>query len=112
MRIIGAFDVALGVAALVWQWEGVLVAAALWGFATAIMRPIAGESPLAALECTGNFLPAVALLYLNTSDELTTYYWSMVALVLALLGASASLLLRQSGMLADAPARRSTAKRS
>ena len=110
VRLIGAFDVAIGVAALTWQWEGVLVCAALWGLATALMRPLAGESPLAVLECTGNFLPAVALLYLNTADEKTTYWWGMAALVSAMLGVSATLLLRQSGMLADAPARRTPAK--
>ena len=112
MRAIGTMDIAVGICAVLWPHEGLLVWAALWGLATALVRPLAGESPLAAVERCGNFLPAVAFLVVNTEHDHSLYSWGMVAVVLTLIGSSLTLLLRQSRVLADpAPAaKRSPAK--
>ena len=103
MPLIGALDVAVGFAALLYPHPFILAYAAVWGAATAIMRPLAGESVWAAVERTGNSLPAVALMWLVAERQQKGggYYFGMVTIVLAMMLAAVTLLLRQTGFLAE-----------
>ena len=103
MRLIGALDVAVGLAAFFYPHPALLAYAAVWGAATAVMRPLAGETVWAAVERTGNSLPALALMYSVAEREQKGggYYYGMVALVMAMGLAAATLLLRQTGALAE-----------
>ena len=103
MRLIGAVDVAVGVAAILYPHPALLAYAAVWGAATAIMRPLAGESVWAAVERTGNSLPAVALMWLvaEQQEKGGGYYYAVVTLVMAMMLAAVTLLLRQSRVLAE-----------
>lgn len=62
MPIIGTVDISIGILALLWPARAALVYAAVWGFFTASLRPIAGMSVFELLERGGNFGPALALL--------------------------------------------------
>jgi len=103
MRMIGVLDIAVGVAAILYPHPLVLAYAAVWGAATAIMRPLAGESVWAAVERTGNSLPAVALMWLIAEQQQKggAYYYGMVSAVMAMLLAALTLLLRQTQLLAE-----------
>ena len=103
MRAIGALDVAVGLAAVLYPHSVVLAYAAVWGAATAIMRPLAGESVWAAVERTGNSLPAVALMWMVAEQEEKGggYYYTVVTIVMAMVLAAVTLLLRQTGVLAE-----------
>ena len=102
MPLIGALDVAVGIAAVVWPHPLILAWAAVWGAATAVMRPLAGETVWAAVERTGNSLPAVALMWMVAEREEKggAYYYGMVVGVMAMMLAAVTLLLRQTGLLA------------
>lgn len=104
MRLIGALDVAVGVAAILYPHPLILAYAAVWGAATAVMRPLAGESVWAAVERTGNSLPAVALMWMAAEETAKGggYYYGVVTVVMAMLLAAVTLLLRQTGVLAEA----------
>ena len=103
MRLIGALDVAVGLAAILYPHPLILAYAAVWGAATAIMRPLAGESVWGAVERTGNSLPAAALMWLVAEQNVKGggYYYTMVTAVMAMLLAAFTLLLRQTGALAE-----------
>jgi hypothetical protein len=60
MPLVGSMDIALGVLALVYPARGALLYMAAWGLLTALMRPMAGESPWEAVERAGNFGVAAA----------------------------------------------------
>jgi hypothetical protein len=74
MPIIGALDIIVGFVCLfidscplVYCW------AFVWGLSTAIMRPLAGESIFGLVERTGNFCPALALIYLYSGQHFGYY---------------------------------------
>lgn len=55
MPIVGTVDILVGLLALVSPRPAVLAYAAGWGFFTAVLRPLAGESVFEALERAGNY---------------------------------------------------------
>jgi hypothetical protein len=61
MPIVGGLDVAMGLAVLLCPVRGVLLYMAAWGLATALLRPLAGESAWEAVERAGNYGTALAL---------------------------------------------------
>jgi hypothetical protein len=64
MPLVGMWDVALGIAILVYPVRGVVLFMAAWGLWTAILRPLAGESVWEAVERAGNFGALYALFLL------------------------------------------------
>jgi hypothetical protein len=68
MPVVGAFDVALGIAVLVYPIRGVVLYMAAWGLWTALLRPLAGESAWEAVERAGNFGALCALVLLARGD--------------------------------------------
>ncbi len=66
MPLIGGFDIALGLVVLVYPARGALLYMAAWGLFTALLRPLAGESPWEAVERAGNFGAAACLYLLAT----------------------------------------------
>lgn len=74
MPVIGLMDIIIGFICLftptyplVYCWSFV------WGVATAMMRPLAGESIFGLVERTGNFCPALALLWLSSGHHFCFY---------------------------------------
>jgi len=61
MPLVGLFDVAMGIAVLLYPVRSVVLYMAGWGLWTAILRPMAGESVWEAVERTGNFGALYAL---------------------------------------------------
>ena len=103
LPLIGAMDIALGVAVVLYPHPLLLAWAVVWALAAAAMRPLSGESAWTAVEMSGNWLPALALLWDTTASEGTTYQWMLTTVVLLMLLVAATLLLRQTGLLADRP---------
>jgi hypothetical protein len=67
MPVIGAIDIAAGILALVSPRPIGLLYMAAWGFLTAAMRPLAGESFLELVERAGNYgVPLASLLMFAT----------------------------------------------
>lgn len=62
---IGLFDVLIAGLALFKPYRAVLVWAAFWGFATALIRPITGSPIWDFVERSANFMAPLALLYLQ-----------------------------------------------
>lgn len=69
----------------------------VWGLATAMMRPLAGESIFGLVERTGNFCPALALLWLSAGRHFTHYL--IVSAVMAGALAISSFVFRMTGWL-------------
>jgi hypothetical protein len=70
MPLVGALDIAVGIAALVRPIPPVLAWAALWGMWTALLRPLAGESVWETLERAGNYgAPLALLLWLAANGD-------------------------------------------
>lgn len=71
----------------------------MWGFATALMRPLAGESIHQFIERSGNWMPALVLVYLETSDPKSDIGFTeaciSMAIVLAL-GTAVCMWMRKS----------------
>ena len=64
MPVVGAVDIAAGIAVLVSPRPVVLVYMAIWGAWTALLRPLAGESFFETLERAGNYGVPIALIAL------------------------------------------------
>jgi hypothetical protein len=62
MPVIGSIDIAAGVLVLLSPRPAGLLYMAIWGFLTALLRPLAGESGFEALERAGNYGVPLALL--------------------------------------------------
>lgn len=69
MPLVGAADVALGLAVLIRPVRRVILYMAAWGLFTAILRPLAGESGWEAVERAGNFGAAAALYLMARGGE-------------------------------------------
>jgi hypothetical protein len=65
MPWVGLMDVAMGTAILLFPMRGAVLYMTLWGFWTAILRPLAGESAWEAVERAGNFGALFALYLLD-----------------------------------------------
>lgn len=64
MPLVGSFDILFGMSLLVYPTRAVLSWLVIWGFATASMRPLSGESFAELIERAGNFGAPLALLLL------------------------------------------------
>ena len=64
MKIIGVIDISLGLTVVFYLFPIVLLWCAFWGFLTAAMRPIYGESFLEFFERAGNWITPL-ILYLE-----------------------------------------------
>ena len=100
MPIIGLLDIIVGCVCLfmnacplVYCW------AFVWGFSTAVMRPLAGESVFGLIERTGNSCPALALLWLSSGVHFG-YYLTVCSVMIAGLVISGS-IFRQTGVLGN-----------
>ena len=67
MPLVGAFDVAMAMAVLLYPFRAVILYMGFWGLWTALLRPLAGESAWEAVERAGNFGALAALLMLAKS---------------------------------------------
>jgi len=98
MPIIGFMDVVIAFVCLfmdkcplVYCW------AFVWGLATAIMRPLAGESIFGLVERTGNFCPALALLWLSSGPHFS--YYLTISTIMASTLAISGFIFRVTGLL-------------
>jgi uncharacterized membrane protein YphA (DoxX/SURF4 family) len=64
MPVVGAIDIAMGLLVLARPYPLVLAWMTTWAIWTALLRPLAGESPWEAIERAGNFGAPLALLFL------------------------------------------------
>jgi len=65
MPVVGTFDVALGLLVALRPVRAALLYMAVWGFWTALLRPLAGEPAWELLERTPNWAVPLALLYVR-----------------------------------------------
>lgn len=65
LPMIGVLDITVAVLALLWPIRIVLIWAVLWGFSTALIRPIAGEPIWDFVERTANWAAPLALLVIE-----------------------------------------------
>ncbi|MBI2574698.1 hypothetical protein HYV82_02320 [Candidatus Woesearchaeota archaeon] len=65
LPIIGSLDIIVAFLALLWPIRIVLIWAVLWGFSTALIRPIAGEPIWDFVERTANWAAPLALLVIE-----------------------------------------------
>ncbi len=108
--LIGLVDVALAFYQLYTFNRWVYIWCVVWGFATALMRPLSGESLLAAVERAGNFLPAIAMLKIKENNDQLFYQDMQYCAMLFAAGFVFSVLNRAIGLFADAAPQGKTAK--
>jgi hypothetical protein len=65
LPLIGMFDILIAFFALFWPARIVLIWASCWAFATALIRPLAGEPIWEFVERTGNWAVPLALLAMH-----------------------------------------------
>ena len=65
LTIIGVIDVIVAILALVYPLRLMLVWAVIWGFATALARPLSGDPIWDFVERWGNWAVPLALLYIK-----------------------------------------------
>ncbi len=65
LPVIGSLDITVAFLALLWPIRIVLIWAAVWSFATALSRPIAGDPIWDFVERTANWAAPLALLALH-----------------------------------------------
>lgn len=98
MPVIGLLDVIVAFVCLfVEVCPFVHAWAFVWGLATAMMRPLAGESIFGLVERTGNFCPALALLWLSAGRHFT--YYLIVSAAMAGVLAISGFIFRVTGWL-------------
>lgn len=69
LLLIGIFDVIVAIIVLVKPVRPILLWAAFWGFWTALVRPLVGQSLLDFVERSANWAAPLALFYLLKSRE-------------------------------------------
>jgi hypothetical protein len=69
MPLVGYFDIAMALSALFYPMRAVILYMAAWGFWTALLRPLAGESAWEFLERAGNFGAPYALFLLSAGGR-------------------------------------------
>jgi hypothetical protein len=77
MPLIGVLDILVAVAVLYKPLRGILLWAALWGFATALIRPISGEPIWDFVERSANWAAPLALLYIQGIPKKGTSWWTV-----------------------------------
>jgi hypothetical protein len=98
MPIIGILDIIVGFVCLFMEKCPLIYCwAFVWGLATAIMRPLAGESMFGFIERAGNFCPALALLWLCSGQHFD--YYLMICTVMTSILAISGLIFRMTGFM-------------
>jgi hypothetical protein len=67
MPIVGCVDILAGLSILLWPRRAVVLYMAIWGFWTALLRPLAGETVWETLDRAGNYGVPLALLFCSKS---------------------------------------------
>ena len=75
LPLIGAMDVVVAVMALFWPLRAILAWAAVWGFWTALLRPIAGQPIWDFIERWANWAAPLALLALQGWPKKARDWW-------------------------------------
>lgn len=73
MTLIGALDVTMGLAVLLYPVRGIILWMAIWGVCTAILRPLAGEPIWEAVERAGNYGVPIALFLLAKGGSIASW---------------------------------------
>ncbi|CAF1448135.1 unnamed protein product [Rotaria sordida] len=82
MRIIGLLDIVIGFTYLFMDnYPLIHCWAFVWGLSTALIRPLSGESIFGFIERTGNFLPALALLWLCSGQHFGYYLFVCIGMI-------------------------------
>src|SRR5664279_29317 len=68
MPMLGSFDILLGIIILVYPIRAIPVWLVIWGFVTALLRPLSGEPFAELIERAGNFGAPLILLMLSGSN--------------------------------------------
>ncbi len=76
MYLIGTLDILVALLALVYPLRLMLVYAALWGFLTALARPIAGDPIWDFIERWANWAVPLALLYIRGLPKKWNDWWT------------------------------------
>lgn len=102
---VGVMDIVLaGLVLLVYPLPLAHAWCVVWGLATALMRPLSGESIHQFIERSGNFIPALALLWIESQAGLTEhafdFYVKLIGAAMAA-GFVFCALLRVTGIVAD-----------
>ena len=99
MPTIGLMDIIIALICMLMEPSPLIYCwATVWGFSTAVMRPLSGESIFGLIERTGNFCPALALLWL-VSGQLFNYYLTVCGMMIGGLIVS-GFIFRQTGIFA------------
>ena len=69
MSVIGIIDILIGISILIKPYRTVLIWCVFWAFATALIRPLSGESILQFIERGANWAAPLALLILETKSK-------------------------------------------
>ena len=69
MSVIGIFDILIGISVLIKPYRSVLIWCVFWTFATALIRPLSGESILQFIERGANWAAPLALLILEVKSK-------------------------------------------
>ncbi|CAF0911005.1 unnamed protein product [Didymodactylos carnosus] len=91
LPLVGALDICCSFIILLKPHPLVTTYCAVWGFATALMRPLSGESPWQFVERAGNWICPLALLYTQThkthihSDDTQWFYYLQIAAILTII---------------------------
>ena len=76
MIAIGVFDIIVAILALVYPFRLLLIWASLWGFLTAVARPVAGDPIWDFVERFPNWGVPLALLYVKGLPKKFKEYWN------------------------------------
>ena len=77
LPLIGIMDIAIGLIVLFRPLKIILAWAAIWGFATALIRPIAGQPIWDFVERFANWAAPLALLALNKFPKKSKDWWKV-----------------------------------
>ena len=69
MPYLGAIDILMGIIILAYPMRGLLMWLVIWGFVTALLRPLAGEPFAEFIERAGNYGAPMALLILSGGNR-------------------------------------------
>lgn len=114
MRVIGVMDIILSLACLFTPHLLLFLWCFVWGLATALMRPLAGESLCQFIERSGNFLPSLVLSYIylqSPSSPLTLQESCFLTLGVLKVMMTGGLFLRKTGWLAREEEEEKTSKK-
>lgn len=77
LPLIGLMDITVAILALVKPYKGVLLWATTWAFATALIRPFAGDPIWDFVERTANWAAPLALLTLHSFPKKLSDWWKV-----------------------------------